>query len=405
MKYSGKRVVAMLEGRHGDRGQLQGWLKDGNGGEKDRPPVLSEFSLPELCEAVCGDTPWYRQAKARLMEGSGGYQGGLLLTRDIMEAGTPTNLSDFKDIVGQLIFNEIRTGFDAPEFEFSRLVPVMQSRIASTETVPEISPIGDVAETVLEGEEYPTFGFGSNTYTLPAGVKKGLIVDLTEESMFFDLTGGGPSKEAARVGQWLGLQREKRLIDAFIGVLNNYIRNGTATDTYLTAGAYVNASVIALNDETDIDEVDQAFNDILDPDTGEPITLIDGETLLVCVPALRRLADRITRATEVRQTTAGVETLAPATIRPSLTVLSTKLLYRRVLLTQTDATKAKTWWFLSVLSRLLRWKENWALEGFTQGPDSNAAFERDVSLRWKARYRGEAVVREPRYSYRAGDNT
>lgn len=397
--YEGARVLAMLEGRHGTKKQLSRWLKEGDDGKPC--PKLSDFSIRDLGKAIFGKTQaWQNGLRRHTMGAHGGSRP--LFEGELMEAGTATSTGDFVAITGQLLFNQVKDGFESEEFKFSALVPTVTSKLLDEEKIPEMGELGDVAETVLEGEEYPEIGYGSNFYTWPASIKKGFKVSLTREALFADLT-GKVTEPAASGGKSMGLYKEKRLIDALIGVINNYSRNGTATDTYLTSGAYTNASVIALESEEDIDLVVQAMGETLHPDTSEPIELLKDQAQLVCVPQLERLAMRITTAEQIRQTANSVETLAPPFLKHALQVLASNLFYQRVLLTQTNATKAKTWWFLCELQKLLAWKEIWAMEMLTQGSGSNANFEKDIVLRWRFGLHGEAVSNEPRYSYRAGD--
>ena len=97
---------------------------------------------------------------------------------------------------------------------------------------------------------------------------------------------------AAEVGEVLGLNKEKRLIDLAIGVTNNYKWKGTAYNTFYTSaggGPWINELAgNELVDWTDVDAAEQLFADVLDPNTGEPV-LVQPNTLLV-MPAYRHAA-------------------------------------------------------------------------------------------------------------------
>lgn len=354
---------------------------------------MENYSIRELAEAFLGDS-WNKSFRA-IADGHA-----------LMEAGTPVNSTAFKNITGQLLFSTVRRWFMNEAFVFSAMVPTIQSRIEGTEKVPSIARMGDVAEIVLEGAEYPTVGFGEEFFTWAAKDKRGLIVDVTEEAIFYDLT--NLVLEAAReVGLWLGTKKEKLIIDCLIGQTNNYSRNGTATNTYLTTGAYDNDETgVALNDWTSIDAAEQRFVDVLDPNTSEPIELLDSEVVIVTTPFKKHTARRIVSATEVRErseTSAGVRENEMVSSNPiaNYKVVTSKLLYRRILAgPETVAANAKEWWFLGSIARAFAWLENFPLRVFQQSGDSDAAFERDVTARFKASMKGVAQSVEPRYMQR-----
>ena len=118
---------------------------------------------------------------------------------------------------------------------------------------------------------------------------------VTKEAIFFDRTHLVLAR-AAEVGEILGLNKEKRLLDLIVGVTNNYRPNGSAFNTYQTSSPWKN--VITANelvDWTDVDAAEQLFADMIDPGTGEPV-LVRGTTVLV-MPAYRHAAHRVFKRT------------------------------------------------------------------------------------------------------------
>ena len=114
-------------------------------------------------------------------------------------------------------------------------------------------------------------------------------------------------QKCAKVGESLGLNKEKRLLDMVLGVTNNYKWKGTTYNTYLTSGAWVNVkSNNELVDWTDVDAAEQLFADILDPNTSEPV-LIRPNTVLV-TPAYRHAAIRVFKATAITYTASSAAT-------------------------------------------------------------------------------------------------
>ncbi len=115
---------------------------------------------------------------------------------------------------------------------------------------------------------YPHLGFGEDYIETPSTTKRGFIVPVTKEAIFFDRTHLVLSR-AAEVGEVLGLNKEKRLIDLVIGVTNNYKWKGTSYNTYQAATPWINTlAANELVDWTNVDKAEQLFADILDPGDG-----------------------------------------------------------------------------------------------------------------------------------------
>lgn len=369
---------------------------------RDRTIDLSQVSLEEAAHLSMGPS-W----KQHLLESSRGRNV------QVHEAGAPVTSDFFDAVTGQVIFSQIRQSADLPDFYFSRTIPVLQSGLPGTEIVPEITPPGDVSEEVAQAQEYPSVGIGAATYTLPASAKRGLKIEITEETLSFTAPQGLTANilaQAGMIGRYLGYKRELSLIDVVIGFVNNYIRNGVALNTYLTAGSWVNNQTgAALIDHTDVDSAEQLLGEILHPDTGLPMAMMGGRRTLIVMPSQRLTARRIVNATEIRSgditSGAGIQVASanPLAGNP-IDVVDSQIMYQRVLATvESEAAKARAGWFYGSLDAF-GWKELWPLAVFQQDATSNAGFERDVVRRYKARYHGVAYVREPRLMTRNEDS-
>jgi len=360
---------------------------------------LSDFSVGDLARAFLGDG-WEKQFS----------QPSLRESVELREAGTPVTSTVFPQITSQLLFSEVRDQFMAEANVFSPIVPVIPSKIRDTEVVPSIvNPDPDGAQDVIEGQEYPSVGVTEEYFTLPAKTKKGLKIALTKEAIYFDKT-GMLVEQARKIGEALGQARENAIIDVIIGQTNNYSRNGTASNTYLTAGDYINRqSSLPLNDWTDVETALQLFVDILDPNTSEPLAFQPKH--LIVMPAKLFTAQRIVTATETRHAenasagTRSEETIGPNPIaKLGLDVLTSIRLYRRVLAgPEPVAANAKAGWILGDLTKAFAWYECWPLELVQRGPESQLGFDSDVEMQFKASYYGVAAVREPRYVARLED--
>src|SRR5215831_11215963 len=221
--------------------------------------------------------------------------------RSLMEAADAVDTTAFSGIIGQIIFNKIKEAYQDPKFLWPDLCDTMSTVFLDGERIPGIGRIGDKAEIVDEGQPYPLVGLNEEYIDTAPTRKRGFIVPVTREIIVADRT-GILLKVAGETGYWAGLNKEKRVLDIVTGQVNNYKRNGTATNTYLTSGAYVNAQTGnaldgSANEWRALEKSDLLFDSITDPNTGEPIVVVP-DTLLV-PSALKKTALRILAATEV----------------------------------------------------------------------------------------------------------
>lgn len=343
-----------------------------------------DFSLRDLAEALVPDGRHW----VRLLDPRAG--GSVSVTES-----EGVDVTAFMNVAGQVIYSKILDAYSQEAFVASQLVDTIPTRLDG-EKIPGVSQLGDVAEEVAPGMPYPHFGFGEDYIETPATSKRGFIVPVTKEAIFFDRT-NLILRRAAEVGESLGLNKEKRLLDVIIGKTNNYNRNGTELDTYQTSGDWINELPSnELVDWTNVDAAEQLFADILDPNTGEPV-LLGGTTVLV-MPAYRHAANRVFKAAEITYAAAGSETTTTAA-NPlgNYRVQGSRLAYRRVLATGASPEDARKWWFVGDFRKAFAYMENWPIT-VTQAPlGSEADFNNDIVMRFKASERGAAAVIDPRY--------
>jgi hypothetical protein len=378
------------------RAELRESLDAGRTGEPGGVQA-SEFSLRDLAEELItvGGEPI-------------GYRGvnDLFDPRGVTEAMSAVDSTAFAGITGQLVISSVLASYQAEEYVASRLVPNRPTRF-SGEKIPGVGMAADPGSdplTVREAQDFPTFGFGEEYVQTPDTIKRGMIIPVTKEAIFFDRTGLVLDR-AARVGEVIGLNKEKRLLDVLIGAVNNYQEKRasdsavTARDTFQTTTPWINVKYSnELEDWEAIDAAEQLFADMLDPNTGEPV-LIGGRVILV-PPAKAMTARRLLSATEIRvatdtaaQTTVSGNPLAGMGLRAEVS----RLLYRRLITgLSLDADTAKGYWFYGDPGRAFAYMENWPIT-VTQAPqNSEAEFNQDIVVRFKASERGAAAVIEPR---------
>ncbi len=223
-----------------------------------------DFSVRDLAEALVPDgREWVRMLDPRSSTGM-----------SLLEAGDGVDVTAFLNITGQVIYSKIMESYTQEAFVVSKLVQTIPTRLDG-EKIPGIARLKDNAGEVHPGMPYPSLGFGEDYIETPSTTKRGFIVPVTKEAIFFDRTHLVLSR-AAEVGEVLGLNKEKRLIDLVIGVTNNYKWKGTTYNTYQTSTPWINElATNELVDWTNVDAAEQLFADILDPNTGEPV-LVQG---------------------------------------------------------------------------------------------------------------------------------
>jgi len=362
--------------RHLDEALRQGHLK------------AEDFSIRELAEVTFG------AARVGQMDPRSGGVG-------LLESGDGVDVTAFSNITGQIVQSKIMEAYTQEAFVVSKLVDTVPTRLDG-ERIPGIGRISDDVAEVRPGMPYANLGFAEDYIETPQTTKRGFIVPVTKEAIFFDRT-HLILQRAAEVGEVLGLNREKRLIDMLIGATNNYKWKGTDYNTYSAAGTgvapdgdWINQTTEELVDWTDVDEAEQLFADILDPNTGEPV-LVQTTTVLV-MPAYRHAAHRVFNAAEITYTAASADTATTAA-NPlgNYRVVESRLAYRRIIASGETAPDAKKWWFIGDFRKAFAYMENWPITVSQSPPNSEAEFNQDIVLRFKASERGAAAVINPRY--------
>lgn len=364
-----------------------------------------DFSLRELAEAFCGHD-WAR----RLNPANLGRHEHVRLA----EAGEGVDVTAFSNITGQIVYNEIHQGWEQAERVADTLFTTRPSDF-EYEKIPGVGLIKGEGENVRPGMPYPEAGFGEHYWETPSTTKQGEIVSVTKEAIFFDRTGLVVDRARA-VGERAAYRKEKKCLAVFAGITvtlsdgtsfagNNHKWNGTSYNTYDTAANAIGINSKAttpLLDWEDINKAEQLFNELTDPDTGNPIN-IKPDTLVV-MPKKLYTAKRIQTATSVRSIDPGyatsgsphqTESANPVTIS---NVVTSKLLRQLIVGSGVTATNADDWWFYGQPKKAFLYLQNWPMTVVQSPPNSAKEFEQDIVMRWKASERGAPYSKDPRYN-------
>lgn len=379
LELSRGRSITLTSANH--RNWWEGFIKD----LEDGAVKPDDFSIADLFESLVEDGAELR----RLLNPMAGPNNILF------EAAGAITSSDFSSIGGQILYTAMMQELTPEAFPFQTVIPTQPTRF-SGEKIPGIAGLGDLAEEVYENTDFPQMGTGEDYIETPETKKRGFIVAVTKEAIFFDRTGMLLQK-ARSVGQSLMLNKEKRAIDCLIDentTAHRYKWRGTTYASYQTSTPWDNVTTSnGLVDWTDIDAAEQTFNGMLDPNTGEPVVV---EATHIIVTKQREMAARrIVNATEIEYHVGGYATSGNLSTtkqgnpyRGKYQILSSRLLASRAA-TDTD-------WWLGNPSAYARYMENWPIT-VTEAPAGNSDdFNRDIVAKYKCSERGQYAVIEPR---------
>lgn len=327
--------------------------------------------------------------------------------RRLMEAAGATSVNNFTNITGQVIFSAILPKYEAEEFVFTKLIPVVNTAL-SGEKIPGVTRIGDAAQVVEENGEFPLVGVSETYIHTPPTKKRGYRTAVTKEAIFFDRTGDLLDRFGLAAYDY-GLNKEKRAIDCAIdenagavsamsGGHRYHWRDASIATYGDNTGTHTFDNLQASNALVDWSNVQSAWlllKAMKDPDINEPMNFQPRH--LVCTPQLLPTAFRVKRAMETRTHVGGYaatgnlgEFTAPNPVPNffDFDPVSSQLLADRL---GTD-----TSWFLGDLARLARYMQNWPLQ-VVQAPSlSEDEFKRDIVTQYRVSERGAFATWEPR---------
>lgn len=314
---------------------------------------------------------------------------------NLRESGV--NMAAFSRINRQLLSTESMQAYEKAAEIGSQLARTVPASSFYGERMPGIGGLGDVVEAVGEGKPYPTAGLNEDYVQLPDIEKRGVIVPITKEALIQDRT-GLILEEARQVGEWMGYNKESRILSVVLGVTSTYNRKsrGVVATYGDNSGSHDWDNLAASNtlvDWTDIETAKLLFDGMLDPNTGTPIS-VSGNTLLV-PQALEFTARRIVNATEIEhvdnQTNAA--TIRTKSGSPLAGMGLNVITSPRISTIQGNSTT----WYLGDFQKAFSYRELWPVT-VTQAPaSSEAEFNRDIVEQFKVSEAGVANADEPRY--------
>ncbi len=320
-------------------------------------------------------------------------EGGGRNGAQLLESGI--NTGSFANIVGQIVYTTVMDAFEDPVFLAPKLARHVPTRFDG-EKIPGVTRQGDQAESIAPADPYPMATIGEEWIETPSTTKRGVIVPVLKEDVFFDRT-ALVLERAREVSQGMAVNKEKRVIDAVLGVTNQYRKNGAAAiATYGDNSGSHDwdnlAASNALTDYTDIDNTLQLFDGLVDPNTGEPI-IVHANQILVTRSKLLT-AFNILHSTEFRTVASSNTTIHrnPLANLDTFELLTNQYVGSRL----SAASGAQTTWHVGDFQNAFWYMENWPITSVDAPPNSEMEFTRDIVARFKVSERGAIACREPR---------
>ena len=358
---------------------------------------LIENFIPDGRELIDSWNPSQGGAGYAMPEGPR-YWGQVGTGLQLLETSSNVGMGAFAHISGQIVFNAIMDAFMMEDAVFSGVVPTVQTSF-NGERIPGITRMGDEAAVVDEGQPYPHAGVTEDYIDTPQTLKRGLKIGITKEAAFFDRT-GILLQRCAEVGEFLAVNKEKRVIDCVIDenvTTHRYNWRGNVIATYGdSSGTHSWDNLVASNalvDWTDVDNAEQNLAAITDPNTGEPVVVTP--TDLIVTRDLLYTARRVVMATEIQVVTPGYATSGNATLTTTRNPIQNYRILTSLLLKARMATDSS--WFIGNVSKAFKYMQNWPMTVVQAPANSQDEFDRDIILQHKASERGAASTHEPRY--------
>lgn len=383
----GQRLKTLVEnyGIAETRRRLTELLKPDDKGHTELQP--EDISLRELWEALIGPvSETLENAHGRLFS-----RGSQIVPMGVRESeGSALLTAAFTDITGVLLASKMIAGYNMPGYIGDLLFDTVPSKLLE-ERYAGFTALEKPFE-VREGAPYKESGF-IDKYATSYALKKGRLLNITEECIYFDRT-GQLLKRAMDLGEKARLEREEVMIDCvtdrFAGAGTFIFRpRGVGEALYRLVGTATSPAVNqiagnALVDWTDIDNVLQIFAAMND-ENGDPIVVFP--KILLVPSALLMIAKRIVGATELRTVgTTAIETAVWANPMTGYQVASTPLMDRI----------STTAWYLGDFKKQFVWQQVWPLQVLRTTLDEEKHL-RDIVFSLKVRYFGGAAAIDDKY--------
>ena len=362
-----------------DAGSLQGAATElrenvlNNPKEKARAEdYMGEFSFRECAEQLRNE----------------GYEDTPLRLGYIAEA---VNTTAFSVITSELLSKKVMDAYtDEPKILDQLVTPFDSNQLI--DRIPGTYLTGSLDE-VAEGMPYNQDADIKDKYVQVTGVKRGKILNVTEEAIMFDQT-GTVMMRAASLGRLGAIDRDRRglytIMDIAVGGNNYYCWRPANTRTAIWANAggaghahvYDNLIVDVLADYTDIDAANLVLGTMKD-DNGDNISI--AANIMLVPRALETTAKRLI----LNSTMPGGANSAE--VNPFFN--SVQVIPSPIIDGSGDANAATNWWWGNFKAQFVE-KRVYPMQVLR---DSSLMFDQDIIARFKVREYSEVAAVDYRF--------
>lgn len=374
-----------------DRGPAVGgeFVREAIAAGKFKPDQLN---LRELADVCLGK----HAAESRLR--AWGQRAGW-----VGEATEAVDLSAFRSVMQANIGAVMDAAYEDSGSVVDQLIGTDPDETGMDPLAPVRHPVAGVASDpprdVAPATEYPRTGFGPNYIETPIPDKVGLVAVCPLEWVMANRNRRFIN-EAEEVVRKVRVEERKRKLRVVLGIVNNYKRNGTSYNTFLTSGDRVNrlTNFVVASGPVELDRLAQLFNAMTNPFTGEPMD-VDVSGILTVRGNVFRLREML--GAQLTRVTAGSEQVE-APVPPfdfEGPVLTDRYVYNLLVAERgLSANVAATYVQIGDFQRAYKWREVEPFYRREVGPNDESwppHFFQDVVYGVKARFWGCAYVADP----------
>jgi hypothetical protein len=301
----------------------------------------------------------------------------------IKEIHESVNSSDFPVIAGELISSKVIEGYKSTTHVSQELFTIVPSKVQQDKLVRWKSAMGP--DRVLEGTPYNDSTLGEAFYQPLPSEKWGRILSITEEAIYFDQT-GNILTAAHDLGRQTGNEKEKNVLNGVqdLGTWSGRIYRPGNVDTALFSAAIGNTLTAAFG-EAGLEALLKAQDALVD-DEGYYISFEPGQMIGLFPAELWVNAVQMVESTLVPEGTEGAKNIFKNMFIP----------YRSPYVSNASAST----WYIGNPKTCFNWMQVWPLETFSMGKQTDDAFTRDISYKFKVREYGVLTAVRPQFWFK-----
>lgn len=326
-------------------------------------------------------------------------------------AAQAVNSDSMAAINGQIFYNAVLEGYRQAEPTIAPEFGVVNSTNLRGERFAGVSDVALPLPVIPENQEYPPLQPSANYIQSPAQLKRGLRIEISREALMMDRTGELLDR-CRQVGKAVAIDRELEAVACLADVVGlassttagtgtartRYNWLGTSYATYQAATPWINLKTSnALKTALNVNGANVLLGQMLDPFTNMPISIPEGELVLVVTPENEFTARQIAAATQLRTGPAGLTDTNPLMVAPGTPPVPFRVVVSKYLNRFLSINSLPTsTWFLGSLKQAFKWVRALDVTVSEALPGSHYFWAHDVVQAWKAGRIETSVTWEPR---------